>query len=234
MKLYKKVFFFGIIIWSGVIVQAGNYAVLSEPENNNNLWPAIQKVHDKFFYGSNLFEHGLSAIENSQRERSWRKILNSLQNYVENNAKGFLPIAQLIKKTGVTLATAIITGHEQVFSGATGKPKIQRVRAYREVENNIENLLQEKKELANYQMELKKSVFIQVLPFTQVKSLIEKVVNLIEQTIEKTVFDFVKKSRAYGFSPRPALMKEIKIAYPGLLQNTVILMPVNNQRAYLR
>jgi hypothetical protein len=206
----KSIFALWIIMLSGVILQAGNFTILPMPTVNTDLWPIIQKTHDQFFGDANVFEKKLSDNENRQQKRYWEQALTNLQSYVASNAKEFLNIAQLAKKVGFILASTVTTGCEQVFSDVANKRKTQQSAAYQQLENNILDLLRRKKELQNYKIGLQKSMTIQVLPVTQVKSLLQKVLPFLENTIEKVVFDFVEESQIYGFSPNPILMKQIK------------------------
>ncbi|MGB8367235.1 MAG: SNF2-related protein [Candidatus Babeliales bacterium] len=222
----KKTIFALGIIWSGIILQAGDFTILPMPTENTDLWPIIQKAQERFFGDANVFEKNLSDNENRQQKRYWEQALTNLQSYVSRNAKGFLNIAQLAKKVGFILASTVTTGCEQVFSDVANKRKTQQSAAYQQLENNILDLLRRKKELQNYKIGLQKSMTIQVLPVTQVKSLLQKVLPFLENTIEKVVFDFVKESQIYGFSPNSMIMKQIK--------NSAILTKGESMSSYLQ
>ena len=226
MKTYKKsTLLLGLTMLSGIALRAGNFTILPAPKMKNNLFRVISQAHDNFFYGPNLFDRRLFDFENMQRERAWNQALYRLQNYVANNAKGFLNITDLINEIGVELANTIRDGYEQAFGGSVEQRKDKRSIGYRELENNIAGLLRRKKELQNYIAELKETAFITVYPpppSKKVRDLLLQVLPLLQNTIKRTVINFIKESRANGFLLRPSLIEKIKKAYPYLIDPLIL------------
>ncbi len=186
-------------------------------KTKEEVYDEILVAFSKLFYGTNLFDRKEVpkvniVIEEFGRPKGlirfneWIEKLSSLRSYVQDNAGGNSKLrnaAELVFEVGNMLNNAIYDYYI---------PSSLPIR----VENNIYHLLKDYEKLDREKKRLTSTIWL--FPKRKsMKNLLVEVIDLLQETIERMVSDFIKESQKKGFGLSESFLEEVTNVFPDLL-----------------